>query len=1065
MNILHLWIAFSIASMVILWKVSIKRIQGEKTDVGRLTVPLFFLLALTLRVVLAISTVGFEADFHCFSSWSDRMYLLGPSKFYAKDYFSDYPPLYLYVLYFLGLIKHTFGILSGSPSHLLLMKSPAILADLLIGYVIYKIGNKRVGLSSALCLSALFLFQPAVLINSAVWGQVDSLFTLFLIMSCLFLEHQNLFPAMLFFALGTLMKPQMLIFAPVMILGFLTYVFRGSFSMNMLTKALAYMLLALLFTILLAMPFGMENVISQYLDTLGSYPYASVNAYNFWSGVGYNWISQTKIFCGLPCNTWSFIAIVLATAFSLILGLRLGTISGKFFDVAAFLILTVFTFAVRMHERYLYPFLPLAILGFMGFASRQLISMPAANIGKKDKKKTVVVLSKTLRLGYPVVFIVVALLHLYNTGYVLYFYDAKKYSFTDPWPRIAGLAMTVAALSYYLVIFRLQTKKESALTHNSSYLRQSRKAIRILPEQKKMTRLDLLLLLFITILYSCFALRDLGDQKAPESFRTVAKQETLSFFFPDGQKAVRLAYYIAPEHDRKFSASFYASCASPSAAGKDISATAVKLEPDKKAAIELKNVFCWKEVEFPIPCQRVDFTLQSKKANLMEFYFLDVDGNHLVPDNAKDYPELFDESELHPERYSFRNGTYFDEIYHARTAYEFLHGMRSYENTHPPLGKLLISLGIMLFGMNPFGWRIIGTLFGIAMLPILYLFAKRLTGDTPASALACFIFAFDFMHFTQTRIATIDVYIVFFILCMYYFLYRFLSTDFASAPLKQLLIPLGLCGLCMGLGVSCKWTGVYAGLGMGLLFFLHLGLLIRKSTKGQPLKKLWGTALGNRVIKVICCCVIFFIVVPLLIYLFSYLPFRDSEGNGLLARAIKNQTDMFSYHSKLKATHYFASPFYEWPLIIRPIWYYYGTVSGTLRESISAFGNPLVWWMGLPALGLMIYLLLFRKDRRAGFLIVGYFSQYLPWFFVTRLTFIYHYFPSVVFLVLMISYGMRNLKESLPKKAYVPIIVIYALFVFALFLMFYPVLSGQAVEISYLKNQLTWFDKWIFATN
>ena len=76
---------------------------------------------------------------------------------------------------------------------------------------------------------------------------------------------------------------------------------------------------------------------------------------------------------------------------------------------------------------------------------------------------------------------------------------------------------------------------------------------------------------------------------------------------------------------------------------------------------------------------------------------------------------------------------YFDEIYHARTAYEFLHGLPTYENTHPPLGKILISVGIAIFGMNPFGWRIMGTLFGIAMLPFLYLLWKKMTGNTPSS--------------------------------------------------------------------------------------------------------------------------------------------------------------------------------------------------------------------------------------------------------------------------------------------------------------------------------------------
>ena len=59
------------------------------------------------------------------------------------------------------------------------------------------------------------------------------------------------------------------------------------------------------------------------------------------------------------------------------------------------------------------------------------------------------------------------------------------------------------------------------------------------------------------------------------------------------------------------------------------------------------------------------------------------------------------------------NSTYFDEIYHARTAYEHIHGIRPYENTHPPLGKILIGIRIRLFGMTPFGWRFIGTLLGV----------------------------------------------------------------------------------------------------------------------------------------------------------------------------------------------------------------------------------------------------------------------------------------------------------------------------------------------------------------
>ena len=75
---------------------------------------------------------------------------------------------------------------------------------------------------------------------------------------------------------------------------------------------------------------------------------------------------------------------------------------------------------------------------------------------------------------------------------------------------------------------------------------------------------------------------------------------------------------------------------------------------------------------------------------------------------------LFDEQSEVPDTISQLNSMYFDEIYHARTAYEFLHGLPTYENTHPPLGKIFIALGVAIFGMNPFGWRIMGTLFGIA---------------------------------------------------------------------------------------------------------------------------------------------------------------------------------------------------------------------------------------------------------------------------------------------------------------------------------------------------------------
>ncbi|MBQ2101234.1 MAG: phospholipid carrier-dependent glycosyltransferase [Lachnospiraceae bacterium] len=1045
MNQLHIWIVLSFFFMIALWKVAINRLQGEKKDVGKFTVPLLFLLAFVLRIVLSVTYYGFETDVNCFMSWSERIYTLGPANFYSPDYFSDYPPLYLYVLFTVSLLRHVLGITYGSTLHLLLIKTPAILADMAIGYLIYRVGRKRIGLSSTICLSALYLFQPVVLLNSCLWGQVDSVFTLFLLLSILFLEKMQLLPSMLLFELGVLMKPQMLIFAPVMIVGVIHYVFRGSFSMQMFTKAVGYGLLTLLVMVLLSMPFGLENVLSQYLDTLGSYPYASVNGYNFWAGMGMNWKSQELTFCGLQCTAWGYIAIVLTAAFAIVLGLRLGNLPEKHYVVGAFLILSMFTFSVRMHERYLYPFIPLALMGFIGFSSRQINSIPASD---KDKNAAGY-LSSALRFGYPSVFLMITLLHLYNAGNVLFFFDTKGHASDDPGIKFAGIFMVVCALCFYLLMIQLQMKKEIALVRESKVFRTSQSALRLRPDSLRMTRVDLLLMIFITLLYSCFALRDLGDRVAPESVYAMEKGDCIDLTFPT--EVTTITYYIAPIHNPSFT-----------------------LQAEKKDGTQLTGkklkfdtVFCWKDVSLGAEVKTLSMTLQSNEARLIELVFTDKNGNTVLPENVSTYPELFDEASLRPENYSFRNSTYFDEIYHARTAYEFLHGLRSYENTHPPLGKIFISIGVLIFGMNPFGWRIIGTLFGIAMLPILYLFAKKLTGDTPAAALTTFIFAFDFMHFTQTRIATIDVYVVFFVLLMYYYLFQFLTADFASASLKKLLTVLALCGTTMGLGVACKWTGVYAGLGMGILFFLHMGRILVKSTNKKSivpvtLKTFFREPLGKRMIKVLLWCVLFFVLVPLVIYVLSYIPFRDNEGNGLIIRAIKNQESMYSYHSNLVAQHYFASPFYEWPIIVKPIWYYSGVLEGTLREGITSMGNPFVWWAGIPAFLYVLYLTIFRKDRRALFLTVGYLAQYLPWFFVTRLTFIYHYFPSTIFVVLMIGYTLRNLKDSMSKNGYIAILSVYALLVFALFILFYPVLAGQPVEVSFVTKYLRWFKEWFF---
>ncbi len=120
----------------------------------------------------------------------------------------------------------------------------------------------------------------------------------------------------------------------------------------------------------------------------------------------------------------------------------------------------------------------------------------------------------------------------------------------------------------------------------------------------------------------------------------------------------------------------------------------------------------------------------------------------------------------------------FDELYFARAAEEYLKNYRIYENTHPPLTKLLIALSTLLFGGlrhgdDPMGWRFLDVVFGALVIMLLYAFARRITGSTAWAAVAAILFICDGMHYVQSRIATPEGFVVFFSLAAVYAFYRF----------------------------------------------------------------------------------------------------------------------------------------------------------------------------------------------------------------------------------------------------------------------------------------------------
>ena len=145
---------------------------------GNLSIGLLLLAGFAIRIVGAPLINGHPIDFIDFSAWSDHAFSVGLSRFYNDQMFVDYPPGYIYILYVIGSIKHIFSLDYQSAAAIILIKLPAIVADLFTSYLIFGLAKKHWNHQVSALFASLYLLNPGVYINSTVWGQIDSVYTL-----------------------------------------------------------------------------------------------------------------------------------------------------------------------------------------------------------------------------------------------------------------------------------------------------------------------------------------------------------------------------------------------------------------------------------------------------------------------------------------------------------------------------------------------------------------------------------------------------------------------------------------------------------------------------------------------------------------------------------------------------------------------------------------------------------------------------------------------------------------------------------------------------------------------
>jgi hypothetical protein len=444
-------------------------------------------------------------------------------------------------------------------------------------------------------------------------------------------------------------------------------------------------------------------------------------------------------------------------------------------------------------------------------------------------------------------------------------------------------------------------------------------------------------------------------------------------------------------------------------------------------------------------------------------------------------------------------GQVFDEVYFPVDAYNDVKGMElcrpnmpanfdvghclyNYFDPEPPLAKEIIAAGMWGYGwfratfqgasgdyvdlgFNTFGWRIAACLFGTLCIPAMYLLARRLWPKRLFAIAAATLVCFDGMFFIQSRIGMIDIFPIFFILCAY----LLFMVHIQARSFNESMITLVALGIVLGIGIAAKW--IVLGAWATIVFFLVLRVVLRSlnfefGPRGWPFLS-WRRGEGPTISTIywptyLAVGLISLVVIPAGIYVISWYPFFARGEFHNLADLINYQLESYRYHANLTATHPYGSPAWSWPFLARPVLYYaeyypYLGIDQFTGQQLQArminLGNPWIWWTSLPAVASLPYFVVRHRSFVAAVILVGFVTQYAPWFPITRVLFLYHMFGGLVFMVLAVAFVLTHLAEQLRRPGREFLVAGYLAIAILFFGYFYPVwtalpLSNSAYALS-----------------
>ncbi|MBQ4516868.1 MAG: glycosyltransferase family 39 protein, partial [Clostridia bacterium] len=341
-----------------------------------------FLLIFLLELSISTIIKGHKQDISLFRAWAAFGNNHKMTEYYHKpDIYVDYPPAYLIILYGVGKIAALFGIDASSNAFIVMIKFVPILCDSIFSILIFAMAKEKFGLKKAGILALMTAVNPSTLINSAIWGQVDSFGFLVTLAMLFALYNRQYVLSMALLGYSILTKPQMIIFTPL--IGFtmlfdLIEVFKDKEKRGKLIIKYVLSILAIV-AVFLIVPLPVVGtdyklLFNIYLSAAGKYQYYTLNASNLYAAFGLNWkkLTETLIFATGKVWGFSFITII-----SLLVGYVTYRVRDrkKIFYLGAFMVAGIYLFAHTMHERYLYAAIPLLLVIYVLTNDKRMLAL------------------------------------------------------------------------------------------------------------------------------------------------------------------------------------------------------------------------------------------------------------------------------------------------------------------------------------------------------------------------------------------------------------------------------------------------------------------------------------------------------------------------------------------------------------------------------------------------------------------------------------------------------------------------------------------------------------------